>query len=67
MEHTEIVRTVIDDQGAYAFFVDEAEAMDYARRMHATLGPLMSRQQAHELVAQNYEAKFGSLSHRDGL
>jgi hypothetical protein len=39
MEHTEIVR-------------NEAEAMEYARKMHATLGPLMSRQQAHDLVMQ---------------
>lgn len=52
MEHTETVRTVIDAHGAYAFFADETAALDYARKMHATLGPLMTRQQAHEMVLQ---------------
>lgn len=52
MEHIELVRTVIDAQGAYAFFTDETVALDYARKMHAQLGPLMTRQQAHDLVAQ---------------
>lgn len=50
MEHTEIVRTVIDAYGAYAFFVDETAALDYARKMHATLGPLMDINEARRLV-----------------
>lgn len=50
MDHTEIVRTVIHNDGAYAFFSDETEAANYAVQQHASLGPLMTREQAHYMV-----------------
>jgi hypothetical protein len=52
MEHQEICQTVIDPLGAWAFFPDEASALQYAARVHGKLGPIMTRQQAHDLVAQ---------------
>ena len=59
----DIVHTVVDGAGAWAFLPDETAALEYAARVHDTLGPVMSKSQAHELVAQNYEARFGSLAH----
>ncbi len=48
----DIVRTVIHADGSYAFLRDEAEAANYARQQHATLGPLMTEKHARELVKQ---------------
>ena len=62
----DVVHTVIDEHGAYAFMPDETAALKYAAHVHGKLGPLMTRQQAHDLVAQQYEARFGSLSHQQG-
>ena len=59
----DIVHTVVDALGAWAFLPDETAALEYAAHVHGQVGPLMTRQQAHELVQQNYEARFGSLSH----
>lgn len=63
----DIVCTVTDPAGAYAFFADETEALTYAAKVHGQLGPCMTRAAAYELVQRVYEARFGSLSHRDGL
>lgn len=62
----DIVCTVTDPNGAYAFFADEAEALTYAARVHGKLGPVMSRAQAYELVQRVYESRFGSLAYQDG-
>lgn len=59
--HTDIVHTVVDEAGAWAFLPDETAALEYAAHVHGQLGPLMSRAQAHELVAQQYAAKYGPL------
>lgn len=61
---TDIVHTVVDELGAWAFLPDETAALEYAARVHGKLGQPMTRQQAHELVRQNYEARFGRLSHQ---
>lgn len=61
---TDIVHTVVDELGAWAFLPDETAALEYAAKVHGKLGQPMTRQQAHELVRQNYEARFGSLSHQ---
>jgi len=52
MEHQQIVHTVIDQYGAYAFMPDATAALTYAAKVHGQIGPLMTRQQAHELVEQ---------------
>lgn len=52
MEHQQIVHTVIDPAGAYAFMADETAALQYAARVHGKLGPIMTAAQAHELVEQ---------------
>lgn len=59
----DIVHTVVDQLGAYAFLPDQTAALEYAAQVHGTLGPLMTRAAAHELVQRVYEARFGSLSH----
>ena len=59
----DLVCTVTDPNGAYAFFADETEALTYAAKVHGQLGPVMTRAAAHELVERIYEARFGSLSH----
>ena len=51
-QNTDPVRTVIHADGSYAFFTDETEAANYSVRQQASLGPLMTRQQAHEMVLQ---------------
>ncbi len=52
MDHQHLVHTVIDPKGAYAFLPDATAAMNYAVRVHGQIGPLMTKQQAHELVEQ---------------
>ena len=49
---TDIMRTVIHRDGSYAMFADETEAANYAVQQHASLGPLMTRERAAELVKQ---------------
>lgn len=49
---TDIVRTVIHADGSYAFLPDEAAAATYATQNHATLGPLMTKKHAQQLVKQ---------------
>jgi hypothetical protein len=66
VQHTspqDIVCTVTDPNGAYAFFADETGALTYAAKVHGQIGPCMTRAQAYELVQRVYEARFGSLSH----
>lgn len=58
---SDIVRTVIHADGSYAFFRDETEAANYARKMRATLGQLMTEQSARELVKQTAPCYFGGL------
>lgn len=53
MEHQQIVHTVIDQYGAYAFMPDATAALTYAAKVHGQIGPIMTRQQAHELVEQS--------------
>lgn len=59
MEHQELVRTVIHGDESYAFFTDETEAANYAVRNHASLGPLMTKERAHEMVLQTAPANTG--------
>lgn len=49
---TDIMRTVIHSDGSYAMFSDETEAANYAVQQHASLGPLMTRKHAAEVVKQ---------------
>lgn len=60
----DIVHTVVDPLGAYAFLPDETAALEYAAKVHGTIGEPMTRERAHALVRENYEARFGSLSPR---
>lgn len=46
----DIVHTVIDEAGAYAFLPDEAAADIYAARVHGLRGPDMTRAAAERLV-----------------
>jgi len=46
----DVMRTVIHADGSYAMFSDETEAANYAVQQHASLGPLMTRQHAAEVV-----------------
>lgn len=57
----DIVRTVIHADGSYAFLPDEAAAATYATQNHATLGPLMTKKHAQELVKQTAPCYFGGL------
>jgi len=48
----DVMRTVIHRDGSYAMFADETEAANYAVQQRASLGPMMTRQHAAEVVRQ---------------
>lgn len=61
----DIVHTVVDGAGAWAFLPDETAALEYAASVRGTMGGPMTREAALKMVQANYEARFGSLSHTD--
>jgi hypothetical protein len=57
----ELVYTVVDAEGAWAFLPDETAALAYAAKVRGSLGPVLSRSQAHELVERQSATKIAKV------